>query len=222
MPEPVRRLVVGRLVVSALTVAPPALSAQDPFAVLARARAAYDTIHTLRADFLQIVDNPMVGAPDTTRGVLYQEPPSRFAMNFTHPKGDRILSDGKYLWVYTPSTTPGQVIRTPLPSSGGTGPNLIGQFVEHSEERYHARFLRTDSTATGVTDVIHLEPIKTGQPYTAADIAIARSGLVARLDITETSGQKRVLIFSKPRLNARVSGGTFRFTPAAGVRVVDQ
>jgi outer membrane lipoprotein carrier protein len=198
------------------------LHAQDPFAVLARARAAYDTIHTLRADFIQIVDNPMVGAPDTTRGVLYQEPPSRFTMNFTHPKGDRILSDGTYLWVYTPSTTPGQVIRTPLPASGGTGPNLIGQFVEHSEERYHARFLRTDSTAGGVTDVIHLEPIKAGQPYTAADIAIARSGLVTRLDITETSGQKRVLIFSKHQPNVGVSGRTFRFTPAAGVRVVDQ
>lgn len=198
------------------------LAAQDPFAVLARARAAYDTIHTLRADFVQIVDNPMVGAPDTTRGVLYQQPPSRFTMNFTHPKGDRVLSDGTYLWVYTPSTTPGQVIRTRLPSNGGTGPNLIGQFVEHSEERYHARFLRTDSTAAGVTDVIHLEPIKADQPYTAADLAIARSGLVTRLDIMETSGQKRVLIFSKPQLNAGVSGRTFRFTPAAGVRVVDQ
>lgn len=222
MPETVRRLVVSRLVISVLAVLPSTLSAQDPFAVLARARAAYDTIHTLRADFIQIVDNPMVGAPDTTRGVLYQEPPSRFTMNFTHPKGDRILSDGKYLWVYTPSTTPGQVIRTPLPSNGSTGPNLIGQFVEHSEERYHARFLRTDSSAAGVNDVIHLEPVKTDQPYTAADLTITRSGLVTRLDIVETSGQKRVLIFSKHQLNVGVSGRTFRFTPGAGVRVVDQ
>jgi outer membrane lipoprotein carrier protein len=201
---------------------PGRLVAQDPFAVLARARAAYDTIHTLRADFTQIVDNPMVGAPDTTRGVLYQQPPSRFTMNFTHPKGDRILADGKYLWIYTPSTTPGQVIRTALPSNGGTGPNLIGQFVEHSEERYHARFVRSDSTAAGVTDVIHLEPIRTDQPYTDADVSITRAGLVTRLAITETSGQKRVLIFSKHQLNGALSGGTFRFSPGAGVRVVDQ
>jgi outer membrane lipoprotein carrier protein len=198
------------------------VTAQNPFAVLARARAAYDTIRTLRADFLQVVDNPMVGAPDTTRGVLYQQPPSRFSMNFTHPKGDRIVADGKYLWVYTPSTTPGQVIRSALPSNGGTSPNLIGQFVEHSEERYHARFVRTDSTAAGVTDVIHLEPTQTGQPYSAADVYVARSGLVTRLDITETSGQKRVLIFSKHQLNGSFSGGTFRFSPGRGVRVVSQ
>ncbi|HYK11059.1 MAG TPA: outer membrane lipoprotein chaperone LolA [Gemmatimonadales bacterium] len=198
------------------------LAAQDPFAILARARAAFDTIHTLRADFVQIVDNPMVGAPDTTRGVLYQAPPSRFTMNFTHPKGDRILADGKYLWVYTPSTTPGQVIRTALASSRGNGPDLIGQFMDHPEQRFHTRFVRTDSSAAGVADVIHLEPIAADRPYTAADMTISRSGLVTRLDITETSGQKRVLIFSKYQLNVATSGGAFRFTPAAGVRVVDQ
>jgi len=198
------------------------LSAQDPFAVLARARAAYDTIHTLRADFIQIVDNPMVGAPDTTRGVLYQQPPSRFTMNFTRPKHDRIVADGKNLWIYTPSSTPGQVIRTALPANGGTGPNLIGQFVEHSEQRYRASFVRTDSTALAVTDVIHLVPILTDQPYTEATVSITRAGLVSRLDITETSGQHRVLIFSKHQLNGSVSGGTFRFTPGAEVRVVDQ
>lgn len=212
----------GRLLVVLTFLLPTGLTAQDPFAILARARAAYDTIHTLRADFIQIVDNPMVGAPDTTRGVLYQQPPSRFTMNFTHPRGDRILADGKYLWVYTPSSTPGQVIRTVLPASGGTGPNLIGQFVEHSEQRYHASFLRTDSTAAAVTDVIHLVPILTDQPYTEATVSITRAGLVTRLDITETSGQHRVLIFSKHQLNRGLSGRTFRFSPGAGVRVVDQ
>jgi outer membrane lipoprotein carrier protein len=201
---------------------PTRLPAQDPFAILARARAAYDTIHTLRADFIQIVDNPMVGAPDTTRGVLYQQPLSRFTMNFTRPKHDRIVADGKNLWIYTPSSTPGQVIRTVLPANGGTGPNLIAQFVEHSEQRYHASFVRTDSTAATVVDVIHLVPILTDQPYTEATVSITRAGLVTRLDITETSGQHRVLIFSKPQLNGSVSGGTFRFTPGAGVRVVDQ
>lgn len=205
-----------------LSLLPAPLAAQDPFAVLARARAAYDTIHTLRADFVQVVDNPMVGSPDTTRGVLYQAPPSRFTMNFTHPKGDRILADGKYLWVYTPSTTPGQVIRTALPSNGGTGPNLISQFLDHPEARFHARLVRTDSSAAGVTEVIHVEPIKADQPYTAADLGITGAGLVTRLDITETSGQKRVLSFSRYQLNVGISGGTFRFTPRSGVRVVDQ
>ena len=211
-----------RLILLLIGLLPLRLSAQDPFAVLARAKSAYDSIHTLRADFMQIVDNPMIGAPDTTRGVLYQEPPARFAMNFTEPKGDRIVADGHYLWVYTPSAASGQVIRSAIPATGTTGPNLIAQFVEQSKERYRARFVRTDSTAAGVADVVHLEPIAADQPYTEATVSVARSGLVTKLDITETSGQRRVLIFTKHRLNAHVSASTFRFTPGAGVRVVDQ
>ncbi|HYR30444.1 MAG TPA: outer membrane lipoprotein carrier protein LolA, partial [Gemmatimonadales bacterium] len=93
--------------------APPArLPAQDPGPILDRASAAYQTISTLAADFVQIVANPLVGGPDTTRGRLYEMRPSRFAMRFTDPRGDRIVADGRWLWLYTPSTTPGQVIRS--------------------------------------------------------------------------------------------------------------
>ena len=216
------RSVAGRFVCAAFLLTPVALTAQDPFAVLARAKAAYDTLHTVRCDFVQIVDNPMIGAPDTTRGVLYQEPPARFAMNFTDPNGDRIVADGRYLWVYTPSSVPGQVIRSEIPAAGTTGPNLIGQFVDRPRERFHARFVRTDSSAAGVTDVVALQPLAADQPYSDVMVWVERSGLVTRLDLTEASGQRRILIFSQLRPNASVSASTFRFSPGAGVRVVDQ
>ena len=56
---------------------------QDPLMILDRASAAYDTVRTLQADFVQIVENPMLGDPDTTRGKLYQRRPSYFGMRFT-------------------------------------------------------------------------------------------------------------------------------------------
>ncbi|HTY06056.1 MAG TPA: outer membrane lipoprotein chaperone LolA [Gemmatimonadales bacterium] len=212
----------SRLIPLLLALLPGGLAAQDPFAALGRAKAAYDSLHTIRCDFIQIIDNPMLGAPDTTRGILYQEPPARFAMNFTRPKGDRIVSDGTYLWIYTPSSVTGQVIRAAIPARGTTGPNLITQFVERPREQYRARFVRTDSSAAGPVDVVHLEPIAPDPPYTEATVSVGASGLVLRLDIVERSGQRRVLIFSKHRLNEPVAASTFRFTPGAGVRVVDQ
>src|SRR6185295_7881397 len=108
---------------------------QDPGPALDRASATYQTIRTLSAEFTQIITNPLLGAPDTTRGRLYQMRPNHFAMRFTRPRGDRIVADGRHLWLYTPSTTPGQVIRTGIPSSGATGPNLIAQFVEHPDRK---------------------------------------------------------------------------------------
>jgi outer membrane lipoprotein carrier protein len=199
------------------------LQAPDPWPVLDHASQVYQTISTLSADFVQIVANPMIGAPDTTRGRLYQMRPSRFAMRFTDPKGDRIVADGRYLWLYTPSTTPGQVIRSRIPQYGTTGPNLIGQFVEHPRERYTARYVRADSLADGMADVVTLKPKAGDEPYTAATIWVRRDdGLVRRLEITEASGQERTVVLANLKVNAGVPGREFAFSPPGGVRVVDQ
>lgn len=195
---------------------------QNPWPALDRASAAYQTIRTLSAEFTQVVENPLLGAPDTTRGKLYQMRPSRFAMRFTHPRGDRIVADGRHLWLYTPSTTPGQVIRTAIPSAGTTGPNLIAQFVERPRELYRARYVRTDSVAGRVMDVVELVPKATDLPYSKAVVWIGREdGLVRRLDIEESSGQHRTLVLDKLAVNRGVPGREFTFSPPAGLRVVD-
>jgi len=211
------------LTVAGLLANPARLSAQDPWPVLDRASAAYQRAQTFAADFVQVVANPMLGEPDTTRGRLYQKRPRRFAMRFTRPRGDRIVADGRWLWLYTPSTTPGQVIRSRIPENGTTGPNLIGQFVERARERYGARYVRADSTAAGWVDVIALTPRDSSLPYSAAVVWVGRGdGLVRRLEITERGGQQRVVILSNLKENAAVAAREFRFTPPASVQVVDQ
>ncbi len=199
------------------------LALQDPGPSLDRASATYQTVRTLSAEFTQVIANPLLGAPDTTRGKLYQMRPSHFAMRFTRPRGDRIVADGRHLWLYTPSTTPGQVIRTPIQTTGTTGPNFIGQFVEHPRERYQARYLRADSTAGRVMDVVSLVPRANDLPYSEAVVWIDRNdGLVRRIEIEETSGQRRTLMLDKITVNRGVPGREFTFSPPAGLRVVDQ
>ncbi len=198
-------------------------SAQDPWPILDHASAIYQTVRTLSADFVQIIENPMVGPPDTTRGRLYQQRPSRFAMRFSVPPSDRIVADGRYLWLYTPSTTPGQVIRSRIPETGATGPNLIGQFVERPRERYTARYVRTDSTAGGWIDVVALTPRDSALPYSGAALWIGRDdGLVHRLEIDESGGQVRRVWLSHLQLNIEVPPAEFRFAPPHGVEVVSQ
>ena len=197
---------------------------QDPGPALDRASATYQTIRTLSGEFTQIITNPMIGAPDTTRGKLYQMRPSRFAMRFTHPRGDRIVADGRHLCLYTPSTTPGQVIRTTIPAASTSGgPNFIGQFVERPRERYRARYVRSDSLAGRATDVVELVPKTDDLPYAKAVVWIDRvDGLVRRIEIEETSGQHRTLVLAKLAVNRGVPGREFIFSPPAGLRVVDQ
>src|SRR5882724_4657150 len=198
-------------------------SAQDPAPILDRASASFDTVRTLQADFIQIVENPMLGDPDTTRGKLFQRRPNYFAMRFTEPKNDRIVADGRRLWLYTPSTTPGQVIRSAIPGTGTTGPNLIGQFVERPRERYTARYVRSDSIEGVAVDVITLTPRPTDLPYSAATVWIAKQDrLIRRIEIVENSGQRRTITLKNLAVNTSIPAREFRFAPISGVRVVDQ
>jgi outer membrane lipoprotein carrier protein len=207
-----------------LTAEPPNRpTAQDPGPILDHASASFDTVRTLSADFVQIVENPMLGDPDTTRGRLFQRRPNFFAMRFSDPKNDRIVADGRRLWLYTPSTTPGQVIRTTIPGTGTTGPNLIGQFVEHPRDRYTARYVRADSVDGVRVDIIVLTPRVPDLPYSEATVWIAKQdGLIRRIEIIENSGQRRTITLKNLAVNKPIPTREFKFAPTSGVRVVDQ
>jgi chaperone LolA len=199
------------------------VAVQDPGPVLDRASAAYQTVQNLSAEFTQIVTNPMLGAPDTSRGTLYLVRPNQFAMRFSRPRGDRVVADGRHLWLSTPSTTPGQVIRTAIPTAGATGPNFLGQFVERPRARYTARYLRGDSLTDGAADVIALVPKDPVLPYTDAVIWVDRDdGLLRRIEIVEVSGQRRTVMLRNVRVNRGVPTREVTFSPPAGSRVVDQ
>ena len=203
--------------------APTPLAAQSDSAkaaaVLDRLSATFKNLKVLTADFVQIVQNPMTGAPDTTRGKLYQTPPNRFGMRFSVPRGDRIVADGRYLWVYTPSTTPNQVIRAQIPTGGAAGPNLMGQFADRPHERYRSRYVRAD----GGGDVIALIPVEKDQPFQEAVLWVdGKDGVPRRLEFQESSGQRRVLILSGVVLNGDIPFREFTFSVPPGAQVVSQ
>jgi len=72
-------------------------------------------------------------------------------------------------------------------------------------------------------DVVALAARDSNLPYTDAVLWIARSdSLVRRIDISETSGQRRLIILSRLRANGTIATREFRFNPPQGVHVVDQ
>jgi outer membrane lipoprotein-sorting protein len=97
--------------------------------------------------------------------------------------------------------------------------------VERPRERYTARWLRADSVASGagVADVLALTPKDASVPYHDAAVWVSRgSGLLARIEITERSGQRRIVVLRSVVVNTPVPAREFTFVPPAGARVVDQ
>src|SRR6187397_580349 len=97
--------------------------------------AAYAGIRTAKATFEQTITNPLLGSELKSRGEFEQSRPNRFAFRFTDPKGDMIVCDGKYVWVYLPASSPGRVNRAPCGGTAGSL-DLIGEFFTNPKARY--------------------------------------------------------------------------------------
>ena len=131
------------------------------------------------------------------------------------------MADGTWLWIYTPSSVPDQVIRQPIPTAGANTPNLFAQFVNHPLERYRATYVGADTVAGEPVDVVRLVPRSPDMPFTQAELAIARSdGWPRRLSLVEESGQHRVLVFEAPAVDQGVPPAELRFTVPKGTKVV--
>ena len=196
--------------------------AQDAGAILDRAVAAYGRITSFRAAFVQEVADPMIDGGEPSRGEFLQQRPGRFAMRWTQPRGDVILADGQYLWVYLPSSTPNQVIRSRLTGRAGESADVIAEFLERPRERFTVGYVRADRAGGREADVIALTPRGRDAAYARVHVWVDRQdSLVRKVEITEASGAVRRLTFDRLRTNVAIPAAAFVFRPPTGIRVVD-
>jgi outer membrane lipoprotein carrier protein len=198
------------------------VSAQNAADIASRASRTYRNTSPIRASFQQVIEDRMIGTQES-KGELVQSGNAYLAMRFSDPKGDMIVLDGTSVWLYTPSTTPGQVIRTPIPSDPVYGPNVLGRILDKPNERYQVAWVREDSVDGRAVDVLEFIPTSADPLFSRAVIWIDRQSLLPRrLELDERSGVHRTLTLSRIRTNASVSQKEFVFQLPDGVRVIDR
>lgn len=198
------------------------LAAQRPEATLSRAMATYRAAETVTVRFDQTVTNPLTDHSMTSRGELVRKRPNLLSITFSSPASDRIVADGSSLWLYLPSTAPGQVMR--LPASGQQGMFLdpLGQILNAPEGTYVVTDGGTASISGHATHAVTLTPRATATLFTKATVWIDdASGIVRQVEATEPSGLVRRVTITLFRSNAPVPRSTFEFAPPPNVRIVD-
>jgi outer membrane lipoprotein carrier protein len=207
--------------VVALAFAATAASAQTPAdAALDRAVAAYAKVHSLRATFDQSLSNPVTGRSAQAKGELLVKRPGRVAVRFTEPSGDRIVSDGKFVWVYLPTSAPGQVIRAHADASQGTGMDVSTELLTAPRTKFDVADAGAATVSGRAARIVSLTP-RTPRNYTKARLWIDDGGVVRQLELTENSGVVRTIVFRTIELNARVPASAFKFEVPKGVKVFD-
>lgn len=201
---------------------------QDSLAVLNHAVVTYAHVTTVRGTFEQTLTNQFTGTTAIARGEFVQERPSRLSIRFTEPSGDRIVADGKWVWVYVPSATPGQVVRMPVTDDAGapTGTaasvDFISEFLTKPGGRYDVSNAGTDTVVSRPTHIIVLVPHDSSQFSRARLWVDDGDGVVRQFEVTDPNGTVRHVRLLTVVFNGPVDRSAFAFRPPSGVKVVDQ
>jgi outer membrane lipoprotein carrier protein len=196
-----------------------ASTGQDPEAIVARADRALASISTLQADFVQRAVNPILEKTEIGHGTLYYRAPGKYRIEYVYPKGDVVVDDGEWVWIYLPSSQPGQVIRQPADGSGGANPLT---YLRDLRSMYDVAEAGSEAISGEVSDHLRLEPRTDDAPFTAVDVWVGRStGLLRQVRTRTDDGVEKSYTFTSVRRGATVPDSRFRFSPPAGVEVYE-
>lgn len=193
----------------------------DPREILRRARERYGTLESLRAQFRERVQVPLLDRDRSGRGTWYQKGRGLFKLDYAEPPEDVIVSDGTHVWTYYPSSQPGQVTRAALEQSdrGREMVDLMGRIFREARQGYEAEYVGLESAGGVETHHVVLTP--TGEaPYRRVELWISpEDDLVRRFEVTEENETVRTVTLTDPEPDAQIPDSVFRFEVPEGVEV---
>ena len=203
----------------ALAASAPALEGQATPDLLLRAADKYEQLDGLCADFRQRLEVPLLDTEVPSRGRLCSKQPAYFRMDFEEPSGDAIVADGEHLWVYFPSSQPGQVLRSPL--GAGAEVDFTREFLSDPGVKYEATDEGTEVLQGRTTHRYLLDPVATGLGYTMAKVWIdTELALIRQVEIHQDNGSIRHVTLSEIDLAPGMTAAEFSFDAPSDVHVV--
>jgi outer membrane lipoprotein carrier protein len=149
-------------------------------------------------------------------GRLVLEKPGRMRWDYSQPQGKLFISDGKIMWLYTPSENRAEKMklresedmRAPLAF-------LLGKL--NFEKEFRNLQARPEGTATRIT----AEP-KTGDlPYSAVEFLVTVENRIREVKVTGFDNSILDFTFDEERLNPPIDGRLFQFQAPPGAEVVE-
>jgi len=207
--------------IAAMVLVPAALGAQQT--TVERAVNAYAKIRTVRAAFTQTLTNPLTRSDVTSHGELQQQVPGHVAVRFSDPAGDRIVADGKVVWLYLPSTNPGQVIKAHVGDGSAQVPDIMSWFLDSPARRYTITDAGAARIAGHATHAVLLVPRDASLPFAKATVWVDDDdALIRQVETVDTNGLMRRITLTQITPNATLDRDAFTFKVPKGVKVYEQ
>lgn len=199
-----------------------AVRAQTAEQTLDKAAAVYANMKTAHVTFTQTVDNPLTNKAETSRGEMLERLPGHYLVTFTQPAGDKIVSDGRVVWIYLPSSNPGQVIKMPVGNGGASVPDFTSWLLDAPKDRFKLGDGGTAALGGKATHIVTLVPRGTGTPFKSAKLWIDDAdGIVRQFETVDANGSTRKVRIDSIEMGVPAATGQFTFKVPNGVKVYE-
>jgi len=203
------RLTIGLLAVSAL--------AADPKLdwLLKSVELRYNRAKTLQVLFHE--DYTPQGKPRRSEsGTLLLRKPGRMRWDYDQPKGKLFVSDGKYIWMYTPAENrvekmkfqESEDMRAPLAF-------LLGKL------NFEKEFRNITGTVEEAGTRVQAEPKSGNLPYSAVEFLVAADGRIKQVKVTGFDHSILDFAFDQERVDPPLEGKLFQFQVPKGAELVE-
>ena len=199
---------------------PRSLSAQELDAVLSGVEGTYGKLQDLKAEFAQVAHNKTLGQDIKAEGTVYLKKGGKMRWDYKSPAPQQIVSDGQWLWVYTPELNQVNKGEAPKALAGPAGSFLAG--LGKVREEFNVRFLNPAAKVDAAgRPVIDLTPKKPTPLLTRLVLSVDPKDWIVRQAVLYDQFQNTVtMTFTKVAPNSNLPDALFTFTPPKGAAVV--
>jgi outer membrane lipoprotein carrier protein len=208
----------------ALALPPPAAAADARLplkTVVERVQKRYDTASDFRAQFSQTLTNVTFKRTSTLSGEVMLKKPGRMRWNYQKPEPKMYLADGDLLWLYEPEDK--QAFKQELKSSQLPAALAFLTGKGKLSEEFDITLAASPAPYGKPRDyVLALRP-RQAQPQIKELTFVVDPDTFQVKESVLVDGQGNVndMVFSDIKINTGLPDATFRWSPPAGVRVID-
>ena len=181
---------------------------------------AYGKMNDLKAEFSQTAFNKSLNQSIPAQGTVYLKKGGKLRWEYSDPTPQEIVSDGKTLWVYTPTLSQVNVGPAPEALSGPAGSFLSG--LGKLREHFNVRFLNPadpkDKDGNVALDLTPKQPLPTMNRLV---LSVDPKSWEARRAVIYDQFENTVSMqFSKITVNTGLADKLFTFVAPKGVATV--
>jgi outer membrane lipoprotein carrier protein len=202
--------------------AKPAVSSNDAGelrSALEKMQKRYDQAKDFRAKFTQTYSRAVVGRATVSTGTLSFKKPGRMRWDYEKPEPRMFLSNGQVLWLYEP--TEKQAFKQDLKSSQLPAALAFLMGKGKLVDEFDVTFAKDEHGRPG--DIhLALSPKQPQSSYKSILFIVdPKEYLVRESILVDSQGNTNHFVFDDLEVNGKVADALFKWTPPAGVRVVD-